>query len=380
MVIFGRQASQKPLSGKIERVCLWSPNEMHRYVNGGGMGDRFEDSQLVPTEIGSHFAFLGASPAFLAVARAIERMAACDATVLVQGETGTGKEIAVRQVHYQSSRCECPFVPVNCGAIPESLFESELFGYAKGAFTDAKSAKPGLIMHAECGTLFLDEIECLSSRGQAALLRFLQDQTYCPVGGRTQTANVRIVAASNRDLLQMAQAGEFRLDLYYRLALLTLNLPPLRERAGDTELLARHFIKISSERFGVSPKTIHPSTIDWFDRYHWPGNVRELENLIYREMLLSEKHEINIDTAPLYEQVGKCCQKSEGRRQSALLEMSYQSAKNQAIKDFEQQYLIGLLTQAKGNVSAAARLAGKERRCFGKLLKKNGIDKIQFQE
>lgn len=283
----------------------------------------------------------------------------------------------MRQVHYQSSRCAYPFVPVNCGAIPDNLFESELFGYAKGAFTDAKSAKPGLIVHAEGGTLFLDEIECLSPRGQVALLRFLQDRTYCPVGGRARTANVRIVAASNRDLLQMAQAGEFRLDLYYRLALLMLNIPPLRERVGDTELLAIHFIKISSERFGVVPKTIHPRTIDWFGKYHWPGNVRELENLIYREMLLSETHEICVDATLQGEQAEERRLKSD-RRQSAWLEMSYQRAKNLAIKNFEQYYLISLLTQARGNVSAAARLAGKERRSFGRLLKKNGIDKFNF--
>lgn len=324
-------------------------------------------------------AFLGASSVFLAATRAIERMAACDATVLIQGETGTGKELAARAVHYQSSRCAFPFIPVNCGAIPESLFESEFFGYAKGAFTDAKNAKPGLVAHAEGGTLFLDEIECLSPRGQVALLRFLQDQSYRPVGGPIQIANIRIVAASNRDLLQMAKADEFRTDLYYRLALLTLNIPPLRERNGDPELLARYFIQAGSKRFNVSPKTIHPGTIDWFSRYNWPGNVRELENLIYREMLLSETSEIRIGTDNPDEQVENRRPWSDRRKQT-WLKMPYQSAKTLAIEYFDQHYFNNLLTRAEGNISAAARMAGKERRSFERLLQKNGIDISQFRD
>lgn len=327
----------------------------------------------------SNSAFLGTSPAFLATTRAIGRIAACDAAVLIQGETGTGKELAARAVHYLSSRCSYPFIPVNCGAIPESLFESELFGYARGAFTDAKNAKPGLVVHAEGGTLFLDEIECISPRGQVALLRFLQDQSYRPIGGRMQTANLRIVVASNRDLLQMSQAGEFRSDLYYRLALLTLKMPPLRERTGDPELLARHFIAVGSKQYRVSPKIIHPCTLDWFNKYYWPGNVRELENLIYREMLLSETLEIRIGTDQPGELSENRRQKID-RRHSTWLKTSFQRAKNLAIKDFEQQYLNSLLAQARGNVSAAARMAGKERRSFGRLLQKNGIDKIRFRD
>jgi two-component system response regulator GlrR len=338
---------------------------------------------VAPAELGnnasaSNSTFLGASLAFLETTHAIGRIAAFDATVLIQGETGTGKELAARAVHYLSSRSASPFVPVNCGAISENLFESELFGYAKGAFTDAKNAKPGLVVHAEGGTLFLDEIECLSPRGQVALLRFIQDQSYRPIGGYIQTANVRIVVASNRDLLQLSQAGEFRSDLYYRLALLTLNIPPLRERMGDAELLARHFIKVCCKRFGVSPKAIHIDTIDWFSRHHWPGNVRELENLIYREMLLSETSEIRICADESVEQAKNRRQETD-RRQSTWMKIPFQQAKSSALKNFEQQYLSYVLTQTKGNVSAAARMADKERRCFERLLKKNGIDILQFR-
>lgn len=323
--------------------------------------------------------FLGASPAINAATHVIGRFATCDATVLVQGETGTGKELAAHAVHYLGARREYPFVPVNCGAIPDNLFESELFGYAKGAFTDAKGAKPGLVTHAEGGTLFLDEVECLSAKGQAVLLRFLQDHSYWPVGGRLESANIRIIAASNRDLLEMAQAGEFRLDLYYRLALLTITMPPLRDRTGDPELLARYFIEVGSKRFGVPTKTLHISAIEWFDRYNWPGNVRELENLIYREILLTETDEIRI-RADLQRRVDADQRRKPDRRQAARLDMPYRRAKALAVKDFEQYYLNALLTQAEGNVSAAARLAGKERRSFDRLLQKNGIDKISFRD
>lgn len=321
---------------------------------------------------------LGASPAFKAATQVIGRIATCEATALVNGETGTGKELAARAIHYLSKRRERPFIPVNCAAIPETLFESELFGSAKGAFTDAKSAKPGLVTYAEAGTLFLDEVDCLSPKGQAVLLRFLQDYSYRPVGGRLQSADIRIVAASNRDLLQIAQSGEFRLDLYYRLALLTLTMPSLRDRTGDPELLAKHFIQVGSKRFGVPTKSLHPSAFEWFAKYRWPGNVRELENLIYREMLLSEIDEICIQT-DLSDQTTTNRRQNPDRRQAAWSSMSYQSGKAMAIKVFEQHYLNALLTRAKGNVSAAARLAGKERRSFDRLLKKSGVSKATFR-
>lgn len=320
---------------------------------------------------------LGTSPAFKETSRIIARIASCDATALVQGETGTGKELAARSIHYQSKRRDYPFVPVNCGAIPESLFESEFFGYARGAFTDAKVSKLGFVSLAEGGTLFLDEVECLSPKGQAVLLRFIQDQSYCPLGGSLHTANVRVIAASNRDLLKMAQAGEFRADLYYRLALLTLTMPPLRERIGDAELLAKHFIGVGSSRFRVPAKTIHPSTLEWFGRYHWPGNIRELENLVYREILLSETNEILIKAGQQGESLADIC-RTPDRSAEIWMNMPYRQAKELALNEFESRYLKDLLAQVNGNVSAAARLAGKERRCFGRLMKKNGIDKSDF--
>lgn len=321
---------------------------------------------------------IGRSAAFLNVLHLIERAAAYDVSILIEGETGTGKELAARAIHYNGLRHGNPFIPVNCGAIPENLLESEFFGHAKGAFTDAKLAKAGLVEQANGGTLFLDEVECLSSKGQIALLRFLQDQSYRPVGGQLRNANVRIIAASNRDLLQMVQANEFRMDLYYRLALISLKIPPLRERFGDPELLARHFIKAGSQRFGAPEKVLHPDTLEWLDRYHWPGNVRELENFIYREIILSGNDEIRTQRKLQCETKADRRQNAE-RRQAEWLNMPYQCAKTQAVKDFEQHYLTSLLKQANGNISAAARLAGKERRSFDRLLQKNGIDKIRFR-
>lgn len=314
-------------------------------------------------------AFVGSSPAFDATLKIISRIARCDAITLIQGETGTGKELAARAIHYLSSRNNYPFIPVNCAAIPDSLFESEVFGHVKGAFTDARENQIGLIEHAEGGTLFLDEIECLSAKGQATLLRFLQDQIYRPIGGKDQVANLRVLVATNRDLLAMTRQGEFRIDLYYRLALLKVTIPALRERTGDPEFLANHFIKLGCKRFGIEQKSLHPATVEWLNNYDWPGNVRELENFIYSKILLSEGDNIVLGETTESQKTERDC-KSE-----SLFELTYESAKRQLVSQFEQQYLSNLLTRTNGNISAAARLAGKERRTFTRLLEKNGIEK-----
>lgn len=316
-------------------------------------------------------AFVGNSPAFNATMKIISRIARCEAITLIQGETGTGKELAARAIHYLSPRSDHPFIPVNCAAIPDSLFESEIFGHVKGAFTDAKENQIGLVEHAEGGTLFLDEIECLSAKGQATLLRFLQDQIYRPIGGKDQVANLRVVVATNRDLLAMTRSGEFRLDLYYRLALLRVTIPALRERAGDPEFLANHFIKLGCKRFGLNQKFLHPDAIEWLNTYDWPGNVRELENFIYNKILLSEEDSIVAGELTTY----KNDKPASDNTQEALFNLTFDSAKKQLLNNFAQQYLSKLLARTNGNISAAARLAGKERRTFTRLLEKNGIEK-----
>jgi transcriptional regulator with GAF, ATPase, and Fis domain len=185
---------------------------------------------------------IGLSPAFRDMVGLVQRIAQTDAPVLIEGETGTGKEVAARAIHYSGSRRDRPFVPVNCGAIPENLIENELFGHVRGAYTDAREPQPGLIALANGGTLFLDEVETLCPKGQVALLRFLQDLNYRPLGSRREeSADVRVIAATNIDLSELVHAKQFRMDLYYRLQILFLRMPPLRERTGDAALLAEHF-------------------------------------------------------------------------------------------------------------------------------------------
>jgi DNA-binding NtrC family response regulator len=295
-------------------------------------------------------------------------MAACDAPVLIEGETGTGKELAARAIHYQSDRRDRPFIPVNCGAIPDSLIESELFGHRKGAFTDAKDNQPGLVTLAEGGSLFLDEVDALSPKGQVTLLRFLQDQEFRPLGARhLEKGDVRILAASNAHLAELAQSGAFRPDLLYRLRILCLSLPPLRERHGDVAFLSTGFLEACDQRYRFGLKTLHPETLQWMDRYPWPGNIRELENLLYREYLLSEAPVIRIEPPASLHASAPGGQDHHGG------DIAFNRAKARAIEVFERGYLVSLMDVARGNVSLAAKLAGKERRSLGKLLKKHGL-------
>jgi DNA-binding NtrC family response regulator len=224
-----------------------------------------------------------------------------------------------------------------------------------------------LVDLARGGTLFLDEIDTLTPKGQVTLLRFLQDQQFRPLGGhREQQADVRIIAASNRNLERQVDAGEFRLDLLYRLKLLCLTLPPLSERHGDIPLLAKHFVGVGSARFHKPAKPLATATLAWFERYPWPGNIRELENLILREFLLADGAQISIPEPA----AGLSAVPGQGGAQ-----LNYRLAKNQAIKEFESRFLARLIEQANGNVSAAARICGTERRYLGRLLKKYRIPK-----
>jgi DNA-binding NtrC family response regulator len=311
---------------------------------------------------------IGESPEIRSLLRQIEKIGRSQAGVLIQGETGSGKELAARAIHWWSTRRSGPFVAVNCGAVPDGLIETELFGHGKGAFTDAKEARAGVIALAERGTLFLDETDTLSPKAQVALLRFLQDLRYRPVGTATEIASdVRIVAAANQDLQSLVDAGHFRRDLLYRLNIFELWIPPLRNRPADIELLANHFIRRFSDLYGISAKRLHPTSLEWLRRHDWPGNVRELENWVHRELLLTEGEEIRNghqrDAAPADRQMPS----------------DLRTAKARALAEFESTYLVGVLAQARGNVSAAARIAGKDRRAFGKLIKKYGIDKTRYQ-
>lgn len=320
---------------------------------------------------------IGESEAFQKVISDIAKYSKCDAPVLILGETGTGKEKIARAIHYLGVDDDKPFIAVNCGALPDNLVENELFGHVKGAYTDARQPQCGLVQQAEGGTLFLDEIEALSHKGQVALLRFLQDYEYRPLGSQhTKKARLRMITASNEPLEHLVNERFFRKDLFYRINILSLELPSLRARGGDVLLLAEHFIDKYRDTYQQFDKYIDPETLTWMMRHDWPGNVRELENLILREFLLADSACVSIQ--PSDSALGERRKNSLDRRYRHLYNRNFQDAKSVVVREFERSYLQYVLTGAKGNVSQAARQAGKERRTFAKLLEKHGIGKKPY--
>jgi len=326
----------------------------------------------------SELNLIGRAPAFLSALNLVRKFATCDATVLIQGETGTGKELAARAIHYLSQRRGYPFIPVNCGALPDSLIENELFGHVRGAYTDARESHSGLVANAEGGTLFLDEIEALSSKGQVVLLRFLQDRVYRPLGAKSQiSGNVRVIVASNTDIANLVQTGTFRQDLLYRLAILPIRMPALRERPGDPTVLARHFVGRFARQYQHPECDLDSPSIDLLSSHDWPGNVRELENLIHRELLMAEGATLHIAASDL----GLIPDAGNPKPNSGLsipFELGFRRAKALVVAEFERNFLLRALSACQGNVSAAARLIGKERRAFGRLLQKHGINRDAF--
>ena len=318
------------------------------------------------------FNLIGSSPPFIEMLRFICRYGNCDAPILIQGETGTGKELVARALHYLSARGTHAFIPVNCGALPDSLVESELFGHERGAFTDARTAQKGLVAQAAGGTLFLDEIDSLSPKAQVTLLRFLQDRRYRPVGGERQfTADVRVVAATNADLAAEARGGRFRQDLYYRLDVVSFMMPPLRQRGNDVVELADHLLGRFALQYGRPRKYLHPDTAAWLPLYGWPGNVRELENLLLREFLRADSDIVTI--APPDEVL------SVRRAGEAERGQTFKLAKACAVAEFERGYLRDILARTSGNISLAARLAQQDRGAFNRLFKKHRLDTLSFR-
>jgi DNA-binding NtrC family response regulator len=325
----------------------------------------------------AHLNLLGESPLWKATMQVVGRVAATSATVLIEGETGTGKELVARAIHYLGGRRDYPFIPLNCGALPDALLESELFGHEKGSFTDARDRRTGLVAEANGGTLFLDEVEAMSTRAQVVLLRFLQDQTYMPVGARTLSrADVRIVAASNADLETESSRQHFRSDLLFRLRVLHVRLPPLRERAGDIGLLARALVERLSRIHQRPPARIAPQSVAVLEAHHWPGNVRELESVILREFVMHDGNsdELILDSASS-SPFALC-----GRRPPAPAPACFNAAKRRVVADFEISYLRQLLAGTGGNISLAARVAGKDRSALNRLLKKHGIQASAFRD
>lgn len=315
---------------------------------------------------------VGESPAFLAEARKLPAVAGCDAGVLILGETGTGKELFARALHYLGRRSGEAFVPVNCGAIPVELVENELFGHDRAAFTGATTAAGGLIAEAEGGTLFLDEVDSLPPAAQVKLLRFLEEKRYRRLGSsRLREADLRVVAATNAELETGVAAGRFRRDLYYRLNVVQLRLPPLRERRSDIPLLARHFLDRFSQRLDKPLSGFSPEAMQTLVTHPWPGNVRELENVVQRAVILAGSGRRRIEP-------GDIGLESAESRASSRRE-SFQEAKRRVVAAFERDYLRSLLASCGGNVSRAARTARKDRRSLWGLIKKHRIDVDRYR-
>ncbi len=314
---------------------------------------------------------VGRSPAFLEVARKAASVARADAPVLISGETGSGKELIARAIHYQGVRRAKPFIPVNCGALPDHLFENELFGHVKGAFTDASSAEKGLIAEAEEGTLFLDEIDALSQPAQVKLLRFLQNGEYRPLGSaRAMLANVRVIAASNTDLRAKVEVKQFREDLFYRLNVLSVALPALRERGADVVSLAEHFLDLHASRHNCERPRLSEAARGKLINYSWPGNVRELEGVIQRAILLNGTGVVHAADIEL----------PDGRSKDLLRHETLRRAKSFVIGEFERNYVANLLARHQGNITQAAKAAGKDRRTLQRLVRKYALKGGAFKE
>lgn len=318
--------------------------------------------RLLKEKLGRRF-IVGESPAFLNEINKIPMLANCSASVLITGETGTGKELCARAVHYLSQRSSKPFIPVNCGAIPSDLVENELFGHERGAYTDAKNPKIGLIQEADGGTLFLDEIDCLPILSQVKLLRFLQEKEYRPLGAtKVLRADVRVIAATNSDPEDAVQAGKLRQDFYYRLNVIPIQLPPLRERREDILPLARHFLSKFAPEFNKQVEGFSSEVIQSLVSYDWPGNVRELEHIVMRAVALSSQKLITNSDLKLT------------RREAVPCLESFRTAKDRMVEEFEKNYIKKLLLIHDGNISRAAKTAQKNRRAFWQLIRKHHID------
>jgi len=301
------------------------------------------------------YGLIGESEAMRKVFSAIAKTSSSSATALISGESGTGKELVARAIHYSSSRASAPFVPVNCGGIPEGLLESELFGHVKGAFTGATESRAGFFQTADGGTIFLDEISDTSLTMQAKLLRVLQDKEVYMVGAsHSRNVDVRIIAATNKDLANLVRKGVFREDLFFRLNVLTIAMPPLRERGDDILLLAHHFVTRFAKEFGKPTLRFSDNALQVLRNYHWPGNVRELENVVQRLVVMTDGDVIEVSDLPSL------------MRFSALRETGL----NRTLAEVEAQYIRNVLVSVNGNKTKAAQILGIDRKTLREKLQK----------
>lgn len=330
-------------------------------------------------------AIVGRCHAMKEVYKAIGRVASQNLTVLLQGESGTGKEVVAQAIYHHSARSSGPFQAINCAAIPDALLESEIFGHEKGAFTDAHRQRIGKLEQADKGTLFLDEVGDMSPMTQAKVLRVLQDQTFERVGGETSIkVDARIIAATNHDLKQLVSEGLFRADLYFRLSVVTIELPPLREREDDLRVLAEYFLRKYSTEFGKDIRSIAPETLKVLQPYHWPGNVRELESVM-KQSLLTARGNILLPEflPPLTDQATFTNGKNDGEYLSASfiadrLESGTDNLHAEAIAKAEAQLFRQVLAHTDGNQLKAATILGISRVTLRSKLKFLGIEASDF--
>ena len=333
-------------------------------------------------------AIVGRCRAMKEVYKAIGRVASQNLTVLLQGESGTGKEVVAQAIYHHSDRAKGPFQAINCAAIPDALLESEMFGHEKGAFTDAQRQRIGKLEQADGGTLFLDEIGDMTPMTQGKLLRVLQDSSFERVGGNTQIkVNVRIIAATNHDLKKLVSEGLFRLDLYYRLSVVTIQLPPLREREGDLRILAEYFLRKYSNEFGKDVRSIAPETLKLLESHHWPGNVRELESVLKQSLLTARGNVLLPEFVPVLVEAEASAPHnriSEETLSKSFIADRLASGSTQlyadAISATERQLFVQVLEHTGGNQLKASGILGISRVTLRSKLKSLGIDASLFGE
>jgi two-component system nitrogen regulation response regulator NtrX len=343
---------EKPLS--LDRVLLTAKKAIERRSLLAELASFRGQSE--PEEL------IGESASMRRLKEEIARVAPTDARVLITGESGTGKELIARAIHRRSARADSRLIEVNCAAIPEELIESELFGHVRGSFTGASEDRRGKFEEADGATLFLDEVGDMSARTQAKVLRALQEGRFTRVGGtRPIESDARILSATNKNLPSEIRAGRFREDLYFRLAVVPLDVPPLRDRFEDLSTLCRHFLEVASQRLGRRPKPLSPAALDALRAYRWPGNVRELKNLIERLMILSPHPEIGVEDLP-----------AEFRPEDGAV--APDAPLREARDDFERRYILAALRRFRGNVTRAAETLQIERSNLYRKLKSYGIE------
>lgn len=338
-----------------------------------------DEVRILRKEVKGRYSFgniIGKNPGMREVYDLISDVADTDATVLIRGETGTGKELVAKSIHFNSRRKDNAIVSLNCGALPETLLESELFGYEKGAFTGATRQKMGKFEHADGGTVFLDEVSDLSPTTQVKLLRVLQERVIERVGGNGQIeVDVRIISATNKDLEEEVAQGKFREDLYYRLNVVPIKLPPLRERKEDIPLLAKHFLAKYARLLNKDITIISQDVLNEMMAYDWPGNVRQLENLIERAIIMAKGNSItHIDLSDDLRR-----RKVEPPRNLAV-HLPFKEAKERVVKEYERDYFMILLGRCRGNITQSAKISQLDMKTLRRKMKEYGLKKKDFKD